>query len=157
MVVALHLAENGHLGDIRRNRLLLKACGGDDIGLVEEHHGLAEALALLHHLDDLFDALGRGEGHLTWPKTTIWKPCTHHRDERWCHPCRSAPRAFPGDQCYFFFAELIEENGILAMGFYIDRLMISHALLSRYLGSSKHTLQVANTKSLSRLIANYSG
>ena len=47
-----------------------------------------------------------------------------------------------GDQCYFFFAELIEENGILQMGFYIYRLMISHVLLSRYPGSSKHTLPV---------------
>jgi hypothetical protein len=45
------------------NRLLLKP-GRKRLGLVEEHHGFAEALALLHHLDNLFDALGRGEGQL---------------------------------------------------------------------------------------------
>ena len=38
--------------------------GEDDVGLVHEHDGLAETLALLQDLDDLLAALLRGEGEL---------------------------------------------------------------------------------------------
>jgi hypothetical protein len=42
--------------------------GRDDVGLVQEHHGFAKALALLNDFYNLLDAMGRGERQLDLPE-----------------------------------------------------------------------------------------
>ena len=53
--------EHGLLRYVQQQRVGQRL-GEDDVGLLHEHDGFAEALALLHDLDDFLAALLRGEG-----------------------------------------------------------------------------------------------
>src|SRR5574343_255953 len=71
-MVALNPAENRRLGDVQE-QAVAQGLRRNDMGLVEKHHGLAEALPLLHHIDDLFGAAGRDEGKLHLPENDDMK------------------------------------------------------------------------------------
>ena len=58
--VAFQFVEDDGFGDVQQQRVG-ERLREDHVGLVHEHHGFAEGLALADDVDDLFGTLGRGE------------------------------------------------------------------------------------------------